>query len=241
MVRTRLSVADDKEEMLRQRQLALIGCVLVAFTCRLRKHLGAIEESAGRLDKRMVKANLWTEEDGRTLADALSIIKRHVNMLAEKSRYLDRFGQRTGTPVSSFDPREIVEEAMLFFSRSARVRGVSLTAQSGETLTNLSGDPLRIHFLVSILIDSMLQRASKGGEVIVAAGPVEEGALISIERRGALETMAPAAAQEGNPYWSIGQHVVADLGGRLHPTTITHDTKRASLFLPLKQAPNPSF
>jgi hypothetical protein len=223
---------------LRQRQLAVIGKVLASFAQDMQDRLATIRESDGWLGDLLGQAGHGTEEDRGRFGEILSTIERQVKVLDRKSEDLSRLAQRMGTGLCTFDPGEIVEEAVTLSSRSAHLREVSLRPEVAETLPSLYSDPVRVHFLVLILINDMLERTGRGGKVIVRAGSVEKSVLIEIEGSGTLEAVAPP--EEGNQYWSIGQQVVADLGGRLQTTAIGRDKNRTSMILPIKQMPSTS-
>jgi len=229
----------DKEEMLRQRQLTVIGKVLAGYAHSMRDRLATIRESDGWLGDLLGQAGHGTEEDRERFGEILSTIERQVKVLDRKSEFLSRLAQRMGTGLCTFDPGEIVEEAVTLSSRSAHLREVFLRPEVAETLPNLYGDPVRVHFLVLILINDMLERTGRSGKIIVRAGSVEKSVLIEIEGSGTLEAVAPPP-EEGNQYWSIGQQVVADLGGRLQTTAIGRDKNRTSMILPIKQVPSTS-
>lgn len=233
-----LVMKPDQEEILRQKQMAFIGKMLDDLTQRTRNHLGTIRESVERLGDVLRQADRCTEEDRKKYVGILSSIERNAKILDRKNHNLYRFAQRTGTAFSTFDPKELVEEAMSFSTRFARLREVSIKPEVAETLPSLYSDPGRIYFLVSILINDMLERVARGGKIILRAGSVEKGVLIEIEGSGTLESVA--TTEKGNRYWSIGEHVAVDLGGHLKTTEIAHDMQRTSLFLPVKQAPNVS-
>jgi hypothetical protein len=142
------------------------------------------------------------------------------------------------TPFSTFDPGEVVEEVLSFSTRLAHVQEVSLKPEVAESLPSLYNDPVKIHFLVLILINDMLQRVGRGGEIILRAVPTKNMVLIEVEGHGVTQAVA-SPPEEQKPHWFIGQQVVPDLGGRLETTEIGTDVKRSSLFLPVKQAPVP--
>lgn len=229
----------DKEEMLRQRQLTLIGEILAGYAHGMRDCLANIRESNGWLGDLLGQGGQGTAEDRERFGEILSTIERQVKVLDRKSEYLSRLAQRMGTGLCTFDPGEIVEEAVALSSRSAHLREVSLRREVAEKLPSLYSDPARVHFLVLILINDMLERTGRGGKIILRAVSVENGVLIEVEGSGTSETMAPPP-EEGNQYWSIGQQVVADVGGRLQTTAMGGDKNRTSMILPIKQVPNAS-
>ena len=224
----------DKEEILRQRQLSFIGKVLAGFPHSLRNPLDTIRESAGGLGDLLGRAGQGIEEDREKYAEILSTIEGQLEILARKSQYLIQVAQRMGKTSSFFDPWDIVQEVVSFLARPAHLRQVSIRPEATETLPSLYGDPDRIHFLVSILINDVLERLGRGGKITVRAKPVEKTVLIEVEGHGAMETAA-SSPEGGNQYWSIGQQVVADLGGRLETGSTGGDMSRTSLFLPIQQ------
>jgi len=228
----------DQEEVFRQKQLAFIGKVAVGYAEKMEALLADIEASAGRLGDLLGQTGPWREEDLEGFGPILSTIDRHRKFLARKSRHLERFARRMGTPFSTFDAGKLIEEAVSFSTRLARVREVSLVLEGAETGPPLCSDPVRIHFLLSILIDLMLEQVGRGGEVVLRAGSEEDGVLIEIEGHGASEATAFSAPHKGNPYQSEMERVVGDLGGSLQTDERARDVSRTALYLPTQQVPN---
>jgi signal transduction histidine kinase len=229
----------DKAEMLRQRQLAFVGKQLAGFSFGMEGHLATIRKSADCLGDCLQQAAGATVEERDRFAQILSTIQKQIKILVTKSQHLFRFAQRMDTALSTFDPGELVEEVLAFSSRLARVREVTLRPEVAEILPSLYNDPMRIHFLVLVLMNDMLERVGSGGEVILRATPAENGVLIEVEGQGIKETGARSPEGE-HSHWLIGQQVVAGLGGRLETTGIGSDRKRSSLFLPTTLQPGPS-
>lgn len=222
----------EKEEMLRQRRLGFIGKVLPAFTREIPDHLATLQDSARRLAHLLEQITQETLEDKQKLADLLSAIERHLKIFSQKTQYLDRFGKRMGTLPCTFNPGEVVEEAVLFLTRLAHLRKVSLRVEVDQTSPSLYGDFTCVHFLVSIIIESMLERIGESGQVIVRACPSEKGLRISVAGQGTLVPISASRHEVENRYWAIGQELAADLGGDLQPTDPEHNTREFSLFLP---------
>lgn len=223
-----------KKDMLRQRQLAPIGNVLSDFSHSIQSCLAPVRESAGWLRELLGQECPGLEDDREKFADILLTIEKQINILVQKSEHLNRFAQRMFTAFSIFEPGEIVEEAVSFTSRFAYLRNVSISSEIAETLPALYSDPVRINFLISILINDMLEKTESGGKIVLRTKPIEEeGVLIEVEGYGVSEDVAPVS-DEGNQYRLLCQQVLADLGGRLEITAIGHDRRLASLFLPIE-------
>ena len=235
-----LSMGSDREEMLRQKQLVLVGKVLAGFTDKMQNPMASIQEANGRLGDFLEQAGPQAPEDQERFARILSTIERHLKILAQKNEHLSRFAQRTALPFSSFDAKELVEEAVSFSTRLAHVRGVSFEREIAETLPSLHSDPVRVHFLISVLIHSMLERVPRGGKVILRAASVEEGVLIEVEGHGTLEAGASSVPEIGAPHGSVVERVVGDLGGRLDVNAMADDMNRTALFLPTGEVPDAS-
>jgi hypothetical protein len=225
----------EKGESVRQEQLSFIGQLLDGYVSGMKNHLAAIKESVISLGDRLQQATEATEEERKKFTDILATVERQVGILDEKSQYLDRFAARMGSAFSTFDPGEIVEEVLSFSTRLARVREVSLKPEVAETVPSLYNDPARIHFLLVVLIDDMVERVGSGGEVILRASPVESAVLIEVEGRPATEATALSPGEK-TPHWSIGQQIVSDLGGRFETTDVESGVKRSSLLFPLEQS-----
>ena len=236
----RFDLGPGSEETLRRRQLALIGKVMAVFSDKIQNHLATIYESNGQLGNLVGQESECTEEERDRFAGIVSTIEKHVQILVQKSQHLSRFAQRTGAASCTFDAGELVEEAVFFSTRLARVRQVSLAQDAAGALPSLCSDPVQIHFIVSILINSMLERVSRGGKVILRAEPVEKGVLIAVEGQGSLDAAAQSPPGEGNPYWPALEQVVGDLGGRLQIDSIAHDINRTALFLPTEKVADTS-
>jgi C4-dicarboxylate-specific signal transduction histidine kinase len=225
----------DDEEMFRRRQLAFTGKVLAGFTDQILNDLRGMQSSTDRLRDLLEQTGPRAEEDQQRFADILSTIERHLRILGKKNEHLNQYAQRTGTPLSTFDAGKLVEEVVSFSTRLARVRQVCLEEDVAEKLPVLRSDPVGVHFLVSLLINHMLERLDRGGKLILRARPVETGLLIEVEGHGVGGDAAISAPEAGNHYWPIGQEVAGHLGGCLEATTVRHDMKRISLFLPSEQ------
>ena len=236
----RFDVEAGNEETLRRKHLALIGKVMAGSSDKLQNHLATIHESNGRLGDLVGHESQWTEEEQERFAGIVSTIQKHVQILVQKSEHLSRFAQRTGRTLCTFNAAELVEEAVSFSTRLARVRRVSLAQETTGIPHNFCSDPVRIHFIVSILINSMLERVSRGGKVVLRTEPVEKGVMIEVEGQGSLDAEAPSPPGKGNPYWPAMEQTVGDLGGYLKIDSVAHDINRTALFLPTKKVPDTS-
>jgi C4-dicarboxylate-specific signal transduction histidine kinase len=223
------------QEILRQKQLALIGKVLASFSDEMQRCLGTIQESTVGLGDLVGQASRWTKEDRERFTGVLSTIERHVEMSAQKSHHLNRFARRTDALFFTFDAGELVEEAVSFSTRFARIREVSLSREAAGPSPVICSDPVRIQFLVLILIDTMLERVNRGGKVTLRAKSADKGVVIEVEGHSTLEGMAPSQPEQGNPYWALVEKVVGDLGGRLQIDSVSHEIYRTTLFLPTRE------
>lgn len=222
----------EKEKLPRHKHLAFIGEMVADLTQKVPGHLTTLQASAGRLARLVEQANQEIGEDTNRFSEILSSIDRHIDLLGRKIQILNRFSQRMGSFPAVFDPREIIEEAVLFSSRPAHMRNVSIKVELDENVPSLHNDPVSIHFLVSNVINGMLERVSRGGTVIVNTGAAEEMLMINIEGRGPIEKMVTADQDKQNGFWQTTQELITELGGRLEPENMDHSTKRISFFFP---------
>lgn len=224
----------EKGESLRQKELAFIGKMLTAYTQKISDHLSVLQVSADRLANLLEQANQGTEEDNRKLADLLSPIGRHLTNVSQKTQHLQRFGQRMGTGLSTFNHVEVIEEAILFSTRLAQVYKASIRLKAEKSLPNLHSNPVCLHFLVSMAINRMLARVGEGGKVLVRTGPSDKGLCITVAGHGTWESVTSSEGEKAEQDWSMGQGLAAGLGGYLEPATPGHDTAQLSIYLPME-------
>jgi hypothetical protein len=225
----------EKEEILRQKRLVFIGQVLTTFTKKIPHHLDVLQDSAARLAHLLERVDQGSQTDKQKLAHLLSTIERHLMIFSQKTQHLDRFARRLGTLPCTFNPVKVVEEAIIFSTRLAHLCRASLKLEVDEAWPSLQSDPVCIHFLVSIAIHKMLEQVGEGGEVFVRVGPSGNKLLIRITGYGTFDPIPPSEPDIGDPYWSIGQQMAADLGVHLEPANIEPDTRLITVSLPVEQ------
>jgi hypothetical protein len=225
----------ENGEIVRQKQLAFIGQLVDRYASGMDNHLAAIRESVVWLGDHLQQATEATDKERKQFTDILATVERQIDILNRKNQHLSRFAQRTGAAFGTFNPGEVVEEVLSFSTRLARVREVSLKPEIADTLPDVSNDPSSIHFLLVILVDDMVERVGRGGEVILRASPAENAVVIDVEGHRTAG-VAVQSSRARNPLWSVGQQVVPDLGVRLETTDIKSNVQRSSLFLPLDRS-----
>lgn len=227
----------NMEEILRQRRLTFIGKVLADFPADSRNNLSVIQESADWLGEHLLtQADHVAPEDQEKFGEILATIKNHVNILNQKNHYLDRFARRIGKTSFTPDPAEIIAEVVSFSTRSARLRRVTVSTEIPETLPSVFYDPGQVYFLVSIILNDMLEQVAGGGKIFIQAKSAEKTVLIEVEGHSTQESSAPARApaRDGeNRHWSMCRQVVALFDGRLETATIGNNKRRTSLFMPV--------
>lgn len=228
-------IEHEREKLLHRSQLAFIGKMLMALTQKIPHHLAALQASAGRLATLLEQAHQEKEQDNPKLTDLLSTIERYVKILDQKTQHLNQLGQRMGRQLSTFNPGEVVQEAVLFSTRLAHLREISLRLEVEEPSPTVYGDSTCVHFLVSILIDTMLERMGEGGQVIVNARPSEKGFRISVAGHGTLAPISDFRHDMENRSYTLAQKLAVDLKGHLEPANIQGDTRLLALFLPVEQ------
>ena len=225
----------NMEEILRQRRLTFIGKVLADFPADCRDHLAIIQESVDWLGERFLEQSGYeSREDQEKFGEILSTITRHVKILTQKNYYLDRFARRIGTISFTPDPAEIITEVVNFSSRSARRRKVAVTTAIPESLSGVSLDPDLVYFLVSIILNDMLERVAAGGNILIQAKSAEKTVLIEVEGYPTQESPGTAVAAE-SLHWSLCRRVATCFEGRLETGIIGDNKRRTSLFLPMKR------
>jgi nitrogen fixation/metabolism regulation signal transduction histidine kinase len=226
----------DREELLLRKQMTFIGRTLICFPHVIRNSIDTISESAGSLSGLIGQDDQWNNEDREEFTRILSTIENQVNTLYRESSHLDRFARRMDKAFVTFNPVEIAEESVSFSSRSAHLRQASLELESAETVPFLYSDPIRIYFIVSVMIEDMLKRLENGGKVMVRVDRTDNEVLIGVQGNG-VKDIAERSAEENGYYLPESRQAVEDLGGRFEAYEIGPGIKQTSLFLPVKHPP----
>ncbi len=222
----------DENKMLRRGHSVVIGKVLAGLIEKVPVHLKSLKTSACRLAGLFDSTKQEIGEDGNKFAEILSSIDRHIDLIAGKIKILNRFSHRMGSSPAVFDPKEIIEEAVLFSARLAHLYNITIKLDLDNNLPGLHNNPVGIHFLVSKIITWMVTRMEGGGELIVRAKDAEEGLLIDVEGQGQLKEGYSSERDATDPFWPIVQGLIEELGGRWESETREYPIKRISLFLP---------
>jgi hypothetical protein len=230
----------DREEILRQRQLIFVGKVLAGLADKMQTHWASIQDLSRRLEERLEHQTAWPPDDKDRFAVPLTTIEKHLQLLIEKCEHLNRFSKRTSLPISFLDAGEVVEETVSFWTRFARVRKISLSQETAEALPSIRSDPVQVHFLLSVIIQGMLERLTSGGEVVLRAAPSERGVVIKVEGHGTSRAADSSLPENENPYGPACEQVVNNLGGSLQKESTTDGIERTALFLPVERMPGTS-
>jgi|GEM_PF-2985309 len=205
----------DTGECLYRAQIDLAGRVIAGFAGRLGGCAAGMEGSADRLKNLLETEIRGLDEERGRYADIVATMKRNIESMVDKCKHFKRFAGRADDRTPTFDPGEVVEEAVLFRLRAARLRRISIASERAAVLPRLSCDPLRCHFLVLLLIDDLLGKTGTGGRITARVAPWAEGVLIEIAADGeAAEAGTPPTPERGLE-WSLIQAVAEDLGARL--------------------------
>ena len=228
----------DEKEAFRNRDVSFIGLVLACTGDDIRNRLAHVEESAARVRNLLEEEGDVSNENHNSPADILSTIDRQLKLLGQKIHYLSRFAKRMDKRFCIFDPGQILEEAVSFSTRFARMKSVSLVYEPRRTLPTLSSDPLAVHFLVSTLIKDMVKRVQKGGAVSVRTQPENRGLMIDISGRGSFKASGTGLPQAGDedPYRAAVDRMLGPLGGHLETSEPGANVRKASLLLHSKGA-----
>lgn len=213
-------MARERRQGLRSCQLSFIGKVLASFSHELSNHLAVIKESAGLMADLVAMGGSSGRADTRQSIETLKSIEHQVNRSSSLCRYLGRFAHRMDRPLSSFGVNETVEELIVLMSRSARQRRISLERDFDDRVPVLESDPLRLQFVIFILLEEIMERLERNGTIIIKTAGLNGAVSVTLVTRGALGSSpdfpsdsddAPVAACS----FELLQETVGELGGEL--------------------------
>jgi K+-sensing histidine kinase KdpD len=171
-------------DILRERQLQMVGRLLAGFSHQLKNHLSVIKESNGLLTDLV---ELGRVEDP-TLQDRLRRISESIDgrirKTADMAKYLSGFAHRNDTPVSPFQLHDILDEELAFLNRFAELKSISVSISFSRTLPLLSNNAALVQFIFSSLFLFLLPTLKPGGSIGVFTEQGDGSVCIGLRPEG---------------------------------------------------------
>lgn len=203
----------------------------IELTERISMRLGELQSAVDRLSRILDRERREIGEDAPKFDKIVLSIESHINLLTGKVRVVNRFFRRIGQAPSLFDPKEVIEEAVLFSARLAHLKRVAVTVETDEDLPKVRSNPAGLHFIVSGVMARILTGMREGGTILVKGVRQGGKALIQVEGKGQWEEGSTGAVEVDDLFRPIAGEMPVEHGIVRLSEAEGPSLKRVSLFL----------
>ena len=181
-------------DILRDRQLEMVGRLLAGFSHELKNHLAIIKESNGLISDLLGMGRVEDPALRARLEKITGTINKRTLMVAEMAKHLSGFAHRNDVPVCPFQLRDILNEELAFLARSANLKSVGLSLSFSESLPVVCNNPSLVQFVFASLFLSLLPILKAGGTIIVSSGQQDRDIFFGLRVEGKNADTVPALA-----------------------------------------------
>ena len=173
----------DKEQIMIESQLKVVGKILSAFSHELNNHLAVIKESAGLIED-ILNFNKSFKGAGKENLKAFQSIENHITNTSWLCEQLGNFGHKMDEPLASFDVNESINELLVLLGRIAKQKGIIFEKDFQDNVPLIYSNPSKLQFLIFCFIDKNLNRFERNGSIIFKTSYSHSFITIKILTRG---------------------------------------------------------
>jgi signal transduction histidine kinase len=219
---------DNKENILRDSQLASLGKMLAGYSHELKNHLAIINESAGLMDDLLEMGSIDDEQSVQRFKKSISLIWERINQADTMAKYMNGFAHKMDIPVSNFDVNELLNEELAFLDRFFLIKSASLQKELQPDLPAVRNNPSLLQFVIFTYISRIIAGIDSGGEIAVTSQLKGQDILIIIE---ASNIPASAIDQDSSDEVAI-KYALDKMGIAMTEETLTDDRKKTIITIP---------
>jgi nitrogen-specific signal transduction histidine kinase len=201
-------------------QLSFIGKILSVFSHEMNNHLAILKESTGLIGDMIEFGKASSRSD---LKEILKIIQSIKNQIEQTTYFCDKlngFGHGMEKPLSAFNIHKSIEELMVLLRRVTNQKMISLEKDFAANVPLISGNPLKIQFVIFCLIEKQLKRLGKNSRIIIKTVYSNGSIGITIIPKGNLaKTDEEVICND-----EICKHIIEHLGGSISQKTADDTT-----------------
>ena len=177
--------------ILRDRQLEMVGRLLAGFSHELKNHLAIIKESNGLITDLLSMGRVEDPALRARLEKITGTINKRTLMVAEMAKHLSGFAHRNDVPVSPFQLQEILNEELAFLARSANLKSIGLSLSLSDSLPVVCNNPSLVQFVFASLFLHILPTLKSGGKIIVSSGQKNHDVFFELRSEGKSADIIP--------------------------------------------------
>ena len=194
----------QKENLLREMQLAFIGKMMAGISHEFKNHLAIIKELNGLIEDLLLLEESGPPADSDRYRKITSGINERIGQAAEMCRFLSGFSHRMDQPLSSISIAEILHEKVYLLRRFSQQKQVELIASFEEDMPQLFNNPAMLQFAVFCILwpafellepDSRIEISGRGKGRSVEVTVKLEGKMKQSEGKTPWEELLPDILQ----------------------------------------------
>ena len=182
---------EDDIDILRNRQLEMVGRLLAGFSHELKNHLAIIKESNGLIADLLSMGRVEDPALRVRLEKITGTINKRTLMVAEMAKHLSGFAHRNDVPVSPFQLHDILNEELAFLARSATLKSIGLSLSFSDSLPVVCNNPSLVQFVFASLFLHILPTVKAGGKIIVSSGQRDRAVFFELRSEGKAADTVP--------------------------------------------------
>ena len=221
---------DNKENTLRDSQLASLGKMLAGYSHELKNHLAIINESAGLMGDLLDMGNFDNEQTIQRFKKIISVIGERIDKANTMAKYMSRFAHQMDMPISNFDVNELLNEELTFLDRFFWIKSISVQKKLQPELPSVNNNPSLLLFVLFTHILQIIDRIDPGGEIVLSSQMKGQNILITID---ASNLSAPTIDQESDsPHAESVTHALNKMGIAMTEEILTDDQHKTTITIP---------
>jgi two-component system NtrC family sensor kinase len=182
--------AEDRNRVAAEAQLAhsarlvSLGRMAAGVAHEINNPLAAIGEMAGLMEDLIDSEFLASSPHAELFQDNVRKIQGHVDRTREITHRMLGFARRMEPHQDTFNPNDVVDEALSFIEREAAFRQVELIRCLDPQLPMIRSDRSQLQQVFLNLLNNALDAVPVGGRIRVSSQPVGELVEVAIEDDG---------------------------------------------------------
>jgi len=221
---------DNKENTLRDSQLASLGKMLAGYSHELKNHLAIINESAGLMGDLLDMGNFDNEQTIQRFKKIILVIGERIDKANTMAKYMSRFAHQMDMPISNFNVNELLNEELTFLDRFFWIKSLSIQKKLQPKLPSVNNNPSLLLFVLFTHILQIIDRIDPGGEIVLSSQMKGQNILITID---APKLSAPTIDKEsGSPHAESVAHALNKMGIAMTEEILMDDQHKTTITIP---------
>ena len=200
----------QRNNRLREMQLAFIGKLMASLSHENKNHLAIIKESCGLIEDMLMYEEPGQPADPDRYKKNFSVINERIAQAAEMCNFLSGFSHRMDQPLASISVTDVLQEKIYLFRRFATQKQVDLVASFDENLPAIFNDPSLLQFAIFCIVWPALESMEPGNRILIKVVKNNQSVKVIINLEGKIER-----TENDSPWEDMLPDVLLMLGAEL--------------------------